>query len=161
MRSPSACVPLLALTSLCSHALAQETLVVNIGGNSSGDFCGSPGCTPSSVATSPAFPLMQVVTQLGGFQPVFVLLALPPHQCTPLPGFAGSLMLSPPGVALLVTPQWGHFPHAPCASWMGFASIQLPAPLPSGFQFLVQVLAPPPPTMLDWTFSNAVQVTIL
>jgi len=158
MRLPSMLVSLLAVSSMPLVLRAQVSLVVYAGGSHSGTFCDPQSCVPSRVMTPAIYPLFQIQTIGAPFQPTIMLVALPPHQCFTLPGFAGSLMLQPPADAVLINPTWGHMYGWPCASWIGFQSVALPAGLPSSFRFLVQLLAPAP---AGWTFSNTVSVTVV
>ena len=152
---PSLVVPLLALSLSAQQTV---TLAVNANGTSSGNFCDPLTCTPSPIST-PVGSLLQIVI-LGGFQPTFLLIGLPPNLCTPIPGFLNPLMIAPPGDALLLTPLVGHFYGNPCASWLGLQSFPLPPTVPSGVQFLLQTLSFEP-WQPAWAFSNAVSVTIL
>jgi hypothetical protein len=60
----------------------------------------------------------------------------------------------------LLSLQIGHFPHAPCASWIGMQGIPVP-PGVSGLRVVLQLLAPVQFPAPQWTFSNAVEITFL
>lgn len=147
----------LAIAAAPATLPGQLLLVVNTASGSSGNFCAPVACTPATVDLPAAFPAMQVAAA-GGYSPtMFLLLALPPAPCVAMPGFDGFLQVQPPGLAAVFAPTWGHFPSAPCATWQGLYNLLLPAGMPAGAQFLVQLLAPIP----SWTFSDAVVVTIV
>ncbi|MFY9343783.1 MAG: hypothetical protein WAT39_14940 [Planctomycetota bacterium] len=147
---------LVAAVVLATALPGQLMLVINTASGSSGDFCQAVTCAPDAVGMPAAFPTLQIAVAGAGFQPGFLLLALPPAQCLVVPGLGGTLNLQPPGVAAITNLTWGHFPSAPCATWQGLQALPLPAGLAPGMQLLAQVLFAAP----NWTFSNAVLVTV-
>jgi hypothetical protein len=133
---------------------------------SSGTVCDPVTCTPAPVAAPRGD---QVVLTVGGaarHQPCFLLLALPPAQCSSIPGIAGPLILVPPAEAVFVPLLWARvYVSAPpgsttCSGWMGFAGLPIPMGMPTG-RLLMQVLADSPTgSGSQWTLSNAVELTV-
>lgn len=151
-------------------ALAAQSfsLVAASPQGTSGSLCDPWSCTPATVDAN-AGTTLQLTTVGAAVAPTFLLLSLPPAQCASIPGLGNALIVQPAtGFAQLLNLGWGHFyVYGPgvtlCASWVGFEYLPLPAALPSGAQFLMQLLAPSPAgtPIGAWTFSNAVEVTVL
>jgi hypothetical protein len=156
-----------------SLVLPAQGLSLTVGdgaGGVAGSICGPWNCVPSPLSV-PAGTNLSIEIGARWHVPLFLLAALPPAQCTALPGFGGSLILQPPAVAVLVTPtslthhfiSWG--PGGPtgyCTPFTTSSTLQLPPGLPTGGQLLLQAFGPdyvfaPDPL----AFSNAVLLNIL
>ena len=131
-----------------------------------GSLCGPWACVPDPLTAPQGGTLYLSMGAMSGTS-MFLLVALPPIQCTPIGGFGGSLIVQPPAAVMVLSPQsWSTTyvsppPAGPCANRQGLEVLALPPVLPSGLQIVLQTLAVDWPTSpFQWTFSNAVQVTV-
>ncbi len=131
-----------------------------------GLLCGPWTCVPDALTAPQGSALYLSMGAMTGTS-MFLLVALPPTQCTPIAGLGGSLIVQPPAAVMLLSPQsrsttYSYPPPAgPCANRQGLEVMALPPALPSGLQIVLQTLAVDWPTNpFLWTFSNAVQVTV-
>lgn len=159
--------PIVAVLVVAFPLAAQAVnLQVQSAFGTAGALCGPWSCVPDPLLVPQGGTLSLSMGALTG-STMFLLLALPPNQCTPIAGLGGSLVVQPPGAVMVLTPQsWSTTyvhpaPPGPCAFRQGLELLSLPPVLPSGQQFVLQTLAEDwPGNAWPWSFSNAVQVTV-
>lgn len=132
----------------------------------SGTLCGPWACQPDPLLAPQGGTLQLLMGAVTG-STMFLLVALPPTQCTPIPGLGGSLIVQPPASVMVLSPQsWQTTyvypsPPGPCAFRQGLELLVLPPALPSGLQIVLQTLAVDwQINPFPWSFSNAVLVTV-
>lgn len=132
---------------------------------SSGQPCDPFSCTATNVD---AYAGSSVLLRTKGAreQLHFLLVSGQSAPCVAIPGIANSLMVAPPGAAATVQFNWARLyitgPGPQCGGWIGSMLLPLPAALPIGLQLRAQLLAPVPTASgATWTFSNAVDLTIV
>ncbi|MFT4516047.1 MAG: hypothetical protein ACI89X_003557 [Planctomycetota bacterium] len=149
----------LLTTSLALPAQTEIGFAVAGPNGMSGFPCDPVTCTPATVDADSGDTL---ALRLKGarYQPHLLLLSIAPAPCVPVPGFAGALLVQPPGVIFIMDLSWYNVfvtgPGPTCGGWIGMQLVPVPA-LPMNMVIYLQTLAP---INGQLTFSNAVEVTI-